>query len=217
MEVQVVRGWPEDDALVAKADTIVIYSDGGGRHLAIPHLDRLRSKLAEGCGLVCLHYAVEMVPGEPGDAWVELLGGHFEINWSVNPHWVANFESLPAHPITHGVKPFAANDEWYFHMRFNPSDKVVPILMLSLPPIRCGGRMGHTAVTPMFERVLPAETGKRWPGHSNVLMADARSDSPVATTTGTGETTMCVASSPTRFSGRPEKRSPNRCQDDGRR
>ncbi len=133
VEVQVVRGWPEDDALVAKADTIVIYSDGGGRHLAIPHLDRLRSKLAEGCGLVCLHYAVEMVPGEPGDAWVELLGGHFEINWSVNPHWVANFESLPAHPITHGVKPFAANDEWYFHMRFNPSDKVVPILSAVAP------------------------------------------------------------------------------------
>ena len=134
VEVQVVRGWPEDDSLVEKANTIVIYCDGGGRHLAIPHLDRLRSKLAQGCGLVCLHYAVEMVPGEPGDAWVELLGGHFEINWSVNPHWVANFESLPSHPITHGVKPFATNDEWYFHMRFNPSDKLTPILAAIAPP-----------------------------------------------------------------------------------
>ncbi len=134
VEVQVVRGWPEDDALVEKANTIVIYCDGGGRHLAIPHLDRLRAKLAQGCGLVCLHYAVEMVPGEPGDAWVEMLGGHFEINWSVNPHWIANFESLPTHPITHGVKPFATNDEWYFHMRFNPSDKVTPILAAVAPP-----------------------------------------------------------------------------------
>jgi putative membrane-bound dehydrogenase-like protein len=134
VEVKVVRGWPQDDSLVEQADTIVIYSDGGGRHLAIPHLDRLRSKLAQGCGLVCLHYAVEMVPGEPGDAWVELLGGHFEIHWSVNPHWVAKFDSLPEHPITRGVKPFEANDEWYFHMRFNASENVTPILAAVAPP-----------------------------------------------------------------------------------
>jgi putative membrane-bound dehydrogenase-like protein len=133
-EVQVVRGWPSDDSLVDEADTIVIYCDGGRRHLAIDHLDRLRSKLAGGCGLVCLHYAVEMVPGEPGDAWVEMLGGHFEINWSVNPHWVANFGTLPDHPITRGVKPFEANDEWYFHMRFNSSDKLTPILSAVAPP-----------------------------------------------------------------------------------
>lgn len=133
VDVQIVRGWPEDDSLIEKADTIVIYCDGGRRHLAMPHLDRLRSKLAQGCGLVCLHYAVEMVPGESGDAWVDLLGGHFEVNWSVNPHWVANFESLPNHPITRGVEPFATNDEWYFHMRFNSEGKVTPILAAVAP------------------------------------------------------------------------------------
>jgi putative membrane-bound dehydrogenase-like protein len=134
VDVQVVRGWPEDSQLIDKADTIVIYSDGGGGHTAIPHLQQLKSRLAQGAGLVCLHYAVEMVPGEPGDTWVQWLGGHFEIHWSVNPHWVANFDSLPEHPITHGVKPFATNDEWYFHLRFNPSDQVQPILSAVAPP-----------------------------------------------------------------------------------
>src|SRR4029078_535419 len=28
------------------------------------------------------------------------------------------FTSLPDHPIIRGVKPFSANDEWYFNMRF---------------------------------------------------------------------------------------------------
>ena len=134
LEIQVVRGWPEDDALVEAADSIVIYCDGGGRHLAIPHLNRLKEKLSQGCGLVCIHYAVEMTPGVTGDTWVEWLGGHFEVNWSVNPHWVADFQTLPNHPITQGVQPFKANDEWYFHMRFNPSPNVTPILSAVAPP-----------------------------------------------------------------------------------
>ncbi|WP_231615319.1 ThuA domain-containing protein [Novipirellula artificiosorum] len=132
-EVTVVRGWPSDPALIDQADSIVIYCDGGGRHLAIPHLAELREKLKQGCGLVCLHYAVEMVPGEAGDAWVELLGGHFEIHYSVNPHWVAPFAKLPDHPITHGVEPFSANDEWYFHLRFNQDGNVFPVLAAVAP------------------------------------------------------------------------------------
>ena len=133
IDCTVVKGWPEDASLIENADSIVIYSDGGKGHPAIKHLDQLTERLKQGCGFVCLHYAVEMVPGPPGDFMVEYLGGHFEINWSVNPHWIANFQSLPDHPITRGVKPFATNDEWYFHMRFNESDKVVPILAAVAP------------------------------------------------------------------------------------
>lgn len=150
VDVTVVRGWPEDKSLVDQADSIVIYCDGGKRHLAIPQLDTLRRKLADGCGLVCIHYAVEMVPGEPGDAWVDMLGGHFEIHWSVNPHWVADFKSLPDHPISRGVKPFATNDEWYFHMRFKDSEGVTPILAAVAPPDtmrrKDGAHSGNPAV-----------------------------------------------------------------------
>ncbi|MGB7324426.1 MAG: PVC-type heme-binding CxxCH protein [Rubripirellula sp.] len=133
VETTVVRGWPEDASLIEKADTIVIYSDGGGRHVAIEHLDAIREKMNAGCGLVCLHYAVEMVPGPPGDAMVDLLGGHFEINYSVNPHWIGDFKSLPEHPVSRGVNPFATNDEWYFHLRFNEDGNVTPILAAVAP------------------------------------------------------------------------------------
>ena len=150
ISLTVVKGWPDDASLVDQADSIVIYCDGGKRHLAIPHLDTLRAKLADGCGLVCIHYAVETIPGPPGDAWVDMLGGHFEINWSVNPHWVADFQSLPSHPITQGVKPFATNDEWYFHMRFKDSEKVTPILAAVAPEStmrrKDGAHSGNPAV-----------------------------------------------------------------------
>ncbi len=134
VETQVVRGWPSDAGLLEQADTIVIYSDGGGGHLAIPHFDQLKKLMDAGKGLVCLHYAVEVPKGEIGDRFIKWLGGYFETHWSVNPHWVANFDSLPNSPISQGVQPFAANDEWYFHMRF-PEDMagVTPILQ-AIPP-----------------------------------------------------------------------------------
>ena len=132
--VDVVRGWPKDDALIAEADSIVLYCDGGKRHLAIAQLDRLEQKLGEGCGLVCMHYAVETVPGEIGDRFRALLGGHFELNYSVNPHWTASFTTLPDHPITHGVNPFQAKDEWYFHLQFESDGNVTPILSAVAPP-----------------------------------------------------------------------------------
>jgi putative membrane-bound dehydrogenase-like protein len=131
--VTVVRGWPQDKGLIDAADSIVIYCDGGKRHVAMDHRDELKAKLADGCGLVCIHYAVEMVPGESGDDWVEMLGGHFEIDWSVNPHWIGEFKTLPQHPICGGVKPFEAYDEWYFHMRFKEGGKITPILAAVAP------------------------------------------------------------------------------------
>ena len=63
--------WPSDER-VAKADTIVIYSDGGGGHPALPHLDQLAKKMAAGCGFVCLHYAVE--PAYERAGWLAVDG-----------------------------------------------------------------------------------------------------------------------------------------------
>ncbi len=71
------------------------------------------------------------------------MGGYFEANWSVNPHWDANFTAFPDHPITRGVKPFKINDEWYFHMRF---------------------REGMKGVTPILSAHPPAETMRRGDG-----------------------------------------------------
>ncbi|QDT09460.1 PVC-type heme-binding CxxCH protein [Planctomycetes bacterium K23_9] len=156
VDVTVVKGWPSDQSVIDAADSIVIYCDGGKRHTAMNHRDALKKKLADGCGLVCIHYAVEMIPGESGDDWVAMLGGHFEINWSVNPHWDADFVSLPTHPITNGVKPFKTNDEWYFHLRFSDQGKVTPILSAVAPPAtmsrRDGAHSGNPAVRKSVEQ-----------------------------------------------------------------
>lgn len=122
--------WPSQKELSA-ADTVVIYSDGGGGHPALQgdHLAQLDKEMKRGCGFLTLHYAVEPTIEKGGKEFIDWMGGCFEINWSVNPHWDANFKELPAHPISEGVKPFGTNDEWYFFMRFRPNMQgVTPIL-----------------------------------------------------------------------------------------
>jgi type 1 glutamine amidotransferase len=127
--------WPSAEEL-AKADTVVIYSDGGGGHPAASpnHLAQLGKEMKRGCGFVCLHYAVEVEKEKGGPEFTDWLGGYFEKNWSVNPHWDAGFKSLPAHAITSGVNPFGTNDEWYFHMRFREGMKGVTPILTSIVP-----------------------------------------------------------------------------------
>lgn len=127
------QGWPSHDKL-ASADTIVIYSDGGGGHPFNAHLAELGPLFHKGTGLVCTHYGVEVPKGPSGDAFLRWTGGYFETNWSVNPHWTANFTKLPDHPVTHGVKPFKINDEWYYHMRFRDNMSGVTPILTDLPP-----------------------------------------------------------------------------------
>lgn len=130
----VTEGWPEDASVLDDADSIVIYCDGGGRHPYNDHLDEL-SKLAEqGVGMVNLHYGVEVPKGASGDAFLRWIGGYFEEWWSVNPHWTADYKNLPEHPISQGVKPFSINDEWYYHMRFQPEMKNVQPILTAVPP-----------------------------------------------------------------------------------
>lgn len=136
IKCDVVRnGWPADESILEGADAIVIYSDGGGGHPSLPHLDSLKKHMDRGAGLVCIHYAVEVPKDRGGPQFLEWLGGYFETHWSVNPHWNAKFEQLPKHPVTSGVKPFDTQDEWYFHMRFRENmQNVTPILSAVPPP-----------------------------------------------------------------------------------
>ncbi len=160
----VTGGWPEDDSVLDDADAIVIYADGGGRHPFNPHLGRVRQLASRGIGIVALHYGVEVPKGEPGNAFLDLIGGYFETDWSVNPHWVANFKSLPTHPITNGVQPFGILDEWYYHMRFR--EGVVPILS-DLPPEstlkrKDGPHSGNPAVRKAVADGVPQHVAWAW-------------------------------------------------------
>ncbi|HYR57943.1 MAG TPA: ThuA domain-containing protein, partial [Chthoniobacteraceae bacterium] len=127
--------WPSPEEF-AQADTIVIYSDGGAGHPAIQdeHLESLKKEMDRGAGFVCLHYAVEYPVDKGGPEALNWLGGYFEANWSVNPHWQADYKELPRHPITSGVKPFTTNDEWYFHMRFRGNDPGLTHILSAIPP-----------------------------------------------------------------------------------
>lgn len=153
-------GWPEDESVLEDAATIVMYSDGGQGHPALKHLDALEKHIQRGVGFVCLHYAVEVPKDHGGPEFLAWLGGYFETDWSVNPHWTAEFTSLPEHPITAGVASFSANDEWYFHMRFPPDMAGVTPILTAVPPQQTmlrgdGPHSGNPAVRAAVARAEP--------------------------------------------------------------
>ncbi len=135
IETDVYRdGWPKDPHAFDGADAIVMYCDGGVRHPMIGHLDVVDALVRRGVGVVCIHYGVEVSKGEPGDHLLDWIGGYFEADWSVNPHWRAKFTTFPKHPITRGVQPFEIDDEWYYHMRFRPKMQGVTPILSAIPP-----------------------------------------------------------------------------------
>ncbi|MDX1951916.1 MAG: ThuA domain-containing protein, partial [Verrucomicrobiota bacterium] len=111
---------------------IFLYMDGGAGHPGVKpeNLKKLQELTGKGVSLGCAHYAVEVPKGDPGIAWQQMIGGHYEHQFSCNPIWSPDFREFPRHPITRGVKPFSVKDEWYFNMRFREEMKgVTPILV----------------------------------------------------------------------------------------
>ncbi|MEO6035872.1 MAG: NPCBM/NEW2 domain-containing protein, partial [Verrucomicrobiota bacterium] len=157
-----LNGWPKDESVFDGADAIVLYMDGGSGHGALQqdHLAKLDTLMKKGVGLACLHYAVEPTLDKGEKEFLDWIGGAFEINWSVNPHWNADFTKFPKHPITRGVKPFQINDEWYFNMRFRDGMKgVTPILSAVPTPDttsrKDGEHEGNPAVRDLVKRGIP--------------------------------------------------------------
>ena len=127
-------GWPKDPTAFDNADAVCVFSDGGGGHPVMRHLDEMDALAAKGVGVAMLHYAVEVPKGGAGDLMVKWTGGYFETFWSVNPHWKAEFKQFPDHPVARGLKPFAIDDEWYYHMRFPDDMKNVTPILTAVPP-----------------------------------------------------------------------------------
>ncbi|MEW6159998.1 MAG: ThuA domain-containing protein [Verrucomicrobiota bacterium] len=128
--------WPTDARAFEGVDAVFIFSTGGGAHPAIKpdRLELLDGLMKKGVGFGTCHYAVEVPKDKGGPEFLRWQGGYFEMHWSVNPHWTADFKELPKHPITRGVKPFQVNDEWYYHMRFVEDMKGVTPILTALPP-----------------------------------------------------------------------------------
>jgi type 1 glutamine amidotransferase len=133
--VVVSNGWPKDESVFNDAAAIVVYCDGGRGHALLQsnRLQTMTKLMDRGVGLACLHYAVEPTRECGQSEFTDWIGGAFEIHWSVNPHWTADFKSLPAHPVTRGVAPFQSYDEWYFNMRFRTNMTGVTPLLSAVP------------------------------------------------------------------------------------
>lgn len=123
LEVKVLlNGWPKDESVFENASSVIFYMDGGKRHEVVQEEGR-RLKIVDewakkGVGLGFMHYGVEILKEDASAEFKRWIGGHYENMHSCNPMWEPNFAVLPDHPITRGVKPFKATDEWYFNMRF---------------------------------------------------------------------------------------------------
>lgn len=133
--VVVHNGWPQDESVLDNAAAIVFYLDGGGSdHLELVHAAKMEKLIANGTGIINLHFSLEVSAGEGGNRFLRWIGGYFETNWSVNPVWEASFARFPDHPVASGVKPFTILDEWYYHMRFPADMKGVTPVLQALPP-----------------------------------------------------------------------------------
>jgi type 1 glutamine amidotransferase len=128
-------GWPKDPKTFEGARSIVFFMDGGAGHpiLQAQRPELIQKQMDAGAGFVNLHYAVEY-PKRDGERVLSWLGGYYETGYSVNPHWKAEIKTLPEHPISRGVHPFALVDEWYYNIRFPPDMTGVTPILKAVPP-----------------------------------------------------------------------------------
>jgi len=128
-------GWPKDEKDFDGADGIFLYCDGGINHPFVRgnHLEVIGNLMKKGVGLLCAHYAVEVLKDVAGKQFQDWIGGYYEDLYSVNPMWTPEYKEFPNHPITRGVKPFAVRDEWYFNMRFRPDMQGVTSILAAKP------------------------------------------------------------------------------------
>ena len=134
IEAEVIQGFPKEKGKLDDAVAVIMYCDGGGGHMALTHTKDLNALYDKGVGIGCIHYAVEVPKGKPGENWLKWMGGYFETDWSINPHWTAKFAKLPQHPVANGVRPFTTNDEWYYNMRFRDGMQGVTPILSAVPP-----------------------------------------------------------------------------------
>jgi ankyrin repeat protein len=150
LRAEVSLGWPAD-ALLARAEALVLYSDGLEQHVARGQVPALRRHTGAGKGLAVLHFSVEPSPGDLADYLLETIGGRFETEWSVNPLWKVENPTILEHEVTRGVAPFAIDDEWYYHLRFRPG--IRPVLQ-AVPPANSLGQDGPRSGNPTVRAAL---------------------------------------------------------------
>ncbi len=134
VQAEVVSGWPSDEKVLDGAKTIVIYADGTS--VVGKGWEKVDQLAKKGTGLMFMHYAVHPNPAEGEKYYRPWIGGAFETDFSVNPHWVADLQALPNHPVSRGVNSLVeAYDEFYYNIRF-PADRSKVLDLVTATPDR---------------------------------------------------------------------------------
>ena len=140
------RGWPTNAETLNDADTIFFTSDGTDRKETDHPLyvgDRIKvigEQMKRGCGLVFFHWST-FHPRRFHDQITEWVGGYFDYETGPAPrHWYSSIQTWQAeaipqeHPITRGVSPFRAEEEFYYRIRFREHDPSLKPVIVTRPP-----------------------------------------------------------------------------------
>jgi hypothetical protein len=119
------NGWPRDPELVRKAHAIWIFCAGSNNHLVAQddHATQIQAAAQRGSGIMFYHFGTEPPEAALHKEFLDWTEGYFELNYSVNRVFEADFKALPKHSITRGVMPFSIKDEWYYNIRFREKMK----------------------------------------------------------------------------------------------
>lgn len=110
--------FPDTPLLLSGARAIILMTNGAAAHplLVGTRADLLDAQLRRNIGYVAIHSSTYPLPPLTPRV-LQWAGGAFGPE-SVYTEWDASFESLPEHPITHGVPPFTVRDAIYYQMQF---------------------------------------------------------------------------------------------------
>ena len=72
-------GYPKDESVFEGASTVVIFCTGHGGHVLNPKLKEFDALMKKGVGVVMIHWATEAVKGEPGNRFLQWMGGFCDL------------------------------------------------------------------------------------------------------------------------------------------
>jgi putative membrane-bound dehydrogenase-like protein len=132
IQAEVHSGWPSDESVLDGAKALIIYADGTS--VVGKGWKKVDQMAKSGVGLMFMHYAVHPTKEQGDEYYRPWIGGAFEDGFSVNPHWVADLEVLPKHPVSRGVGSLVeAYDEFYYNMRFMAERAKVVDIVTAVP------------------------------------------------------------------------------------
>lgn len=130
-------GWPADPAALDGASTIVLYFDGVGEKpvpLLVPgRIKQLQRQMDAGAGLITIHQACTVPPGNTTIPLVDWLGAKRNGMYDRTTETVTLSPESQDHPISFGVGEFTVKDEYYPTLIFAERN-VTPILRGTVTP-----------------------------------------------------------------------------------